>query len=183
MALSSSLLGVSVNCESVSLTVNGAANNYAIRIYLLGDTETLIYQEVDIDQNTAPVSTVNIHDLVDTLFNDLYNTNATLDTIIESVTSFDGIFKFTIDDGSEIATIYSIGTCSIDCCLAELIKNNLDCTCVDGNCCEDIKKAEKIFILLRAAIIDAANSDIVSATAKYNKASELCLNTPCNCNC
>ena len=183
MALTTSLLGVSVNCESVSVTVNGAADNYTVRIYLLGDTETLIYEEENIDQNTVTVSTINTQDLIDTQLNGLYSTNATLDAIIESVTSFNGIFKFTINDGSETATIYSIGTCSVDCCLANLIQDNLECACTTENCCEDIKKAEKIFILIKGAIVDAANGDIASAQLKYTKATELCDTTSCNCNC
>jgi len=184
MALAISLLGVSANCQSVSTTVTGSTANYALRVYLLeGEVETLIYQEADIDETSYPVTTVNIADLTNSTFNELYNTDPDLDLIIESITSFDGLFKVTIDDGDTTEIVYSIGTCSIDCCLANLIQNNLDCNCSGDDCCEDIKKAEKILILIRAAILDAANADIVGATEKYNKAVELCGATPCDCNC
>ena len=184
MALSISLLGVSANCQSVSTTVTGSTDNYTLRVYLLeGEAETLIYQEADIDETSSPVTTVTIEDLTNSTFNELYDTDPDLDIIIESVTSFDGLFKVTIDDGDTTERVYSIGTCSIDCCLANLIQANLDCTCTDGDCCEDIKKAEKILILTRAAILDCANGDIVGATEKYNKAVELCGSTPCDCNC
>ncbi len=112
--------------------------------------------------------------------------NAELDALIESITTFNGTFKFVFinaDDNTNTSTTYTVGTCSIDCCLANLIQANLDCTCTDGDCCEDIKKAEKILILSRAATLDAANGDIVGATEKYNKAVELCGSTPCDCNC
>lgn len=184
MALSISLLGVSANCQAVSTTVTGSTANYALRVYLLeGEVETLVYQEADIDETSYPVTTVNIADLTNSTFNELYDTDPDLDLIIESITSFDGLFKVTIDDGDTTEIVYSIGTCSIDCCLANLIQNNLDCNCSGDDCCEDIKKAEKILILTRAAILDAANADIAGATEKYNKAVELCGATPCDCNC
>ncbi len=186
MALSASLIGVTANCEGISsaITVSTAAN-YDLKIYLLeGDVETKIYQQVDIDEAVPANITITTQALLNSGVNDMYDSgNDELDAIIESITTFNGIFKVEIDDGTDTVQFYSVGTCSIDCCLANLIQANLDCTCTDGDCCEDIKKAEKILILTRAAILDGANGDIVGATEKYNKAVELCGSTPCDCNC
>lgn len=181
MALTASLLGVSANCEGISSAVTIFQENYDISIFLIeGDVETEIYRGVD---NNQEVNTISIHNLIDSNFNELYGVTDETDAIIEGVTSFNGIFKIEVTDGATTIDYYAIGTCSIDCCLANLIQNNLDCNCSGDDCCEDIKKAEKIFILVRAAILDAANADIAGATEKYNKAVELCGATPCDCNC
>jgi hypothetical protein len=181
MALTAEIIGVSANCNAISSGITLFEENYTISIFLIeGDVETEIYRGVD---NASEVNTVNIDNLTDSNFNEIYDVTAELDAIIEGVLSFNGIFKIEVTDEVDTVEYYSIGTCSIDCCLANLIQTNLDCTCTDGDCCEDIKKAEKIFILTRGAILDAANGDIAGATEKYNKAVEICDAQPCDCNC
>ena len=188
---------MSPNCTyaEFALYAGGATgnNDVFIDVYLVeGTVETKIFS-IDPDDDglggtygDTAIQKFPIAYLTDSL-NMLYNAgNDELDALIESITAFNGTFKFVFTDAidsTNTSTTYTVGTCSIDCCLANLIQTNLDCTCTDGDCCEDIKKAEKILILSRAATLDAANGDIAGATEKYNKAVELCGDTPCDCNC
>lgn len=181
MALSASLLNVSADCKAISSAVAIHIENYDISVFLIeGDVQTEIYRGVD---NSQEVNTVHVHNLIDSNFNELYGVSDETDAIIESITNFNGIYKIEVTDGTTTIDYYSVGTCAVDCCLANLIQTNLDCTCTNGDCCEDIKKAEKIFILIKGAILDAANADIAGATEKYNKAVEICDAQPCDCNC
>lgn len=199
MPASATLMTVSPNCENVDFHLSGGAINPTtggqvyINIYLVNEdgTETQIY-EGDPDVDTASDGTVNFNiDSLTSITNVLYDSgNATLDAIIEGITNFNGLFNFEFisNDGEEnyTASVYSLGTCSIDYCLANLVSSALDCSCDcdcnTDNCNAIIKRAEKILILITAATIDANNNDPASAILKYNKAAELCDET-CDCNC
>ena len=78
--------------------------------------------------------------------------------------------------------------CDIDCCLAKLTNELIDCACESS-----LAKAQKVFLLLQSAdyaIIQAndatttstRNGFISDAQSKYLKAKEVC-DDSCGCNC
>tara|TARA_Y100000816_G_scaffold286061_1_gene266596 strand:- start:12236 stop:12694 length:459 start_codon:yes stop_codon:yes gene_type:complete len=94
-----------------------------------------------------------------------------------------GVIRTVITDSKgfreEEATVV---TADIDCCIAKLVHDAINCTCKCDKCKEDLKLAEKIFLLLQAAEYDATLGITDGATDKYNKAKELCTER-CACGC
>jgi hypothetical protein len=194
MPTSASLLNLSPNCTSgyfylsgggISPTTGGAVY---INVYLVnGEVETKIY-EGDPDVNTTDTGAINFSvTSLTTNTNQLYDAgDDELDALIESIINFNGLFKFEFKSNEEevdyIASTYALGTCAIDCCMANLLGTVINCNCEGGDCHDVIRKIEKILILIRCAVVDAANGDIAAAQEKYNKAAELCDST-CDCNC
>jgi len=193
MALLGTLLGVSPNCKAAEFALYPGTSegnqDVLVNVYLVqGDLETQIYSnegnETPGTYFTTSIYKFTIENLVDDT-NTLYNTgeNEELDALIESITSLNGLFKFefiNVDDPDVIT--YTLGTCAIDCCMANLLGTVINCNCEGGDCHDVIRKIEKILILIRCAVVDAANRDIAAAQEKYNKAAELCDST-CDCNC
>lgn len=199
MPTAATLLTVSPNCENANFYLSGGGINPTtggqvyINIYLVNidGTQTKIY-EGDPDVDTANDGTVNFN--VSSLIsgtNMLYdNGNAELDAIIDGITSFNGLFNFEFisnyGETNYITTAYVLGTCSIDCCMANLVSSVIDCSCgcecEDDTCNATLKKVEKILVLIKCAVIDVTTGDTASALTKYNKALELCDST-CDCNC
>jgi hypothetical protein len=189
MSVLGSNLTVSPNCNSVSMdaTEYDGETGYIANLYLVeGDTTTQIFQSTA--QYSSPM-TITFENLTNSEVNLLYGQNETpteLDAIIEGITSFNGLFNFTLIDNIEEAVetpaSYVLGTCAIDCCMANLLNPVINCNCEGGDCHDTIRKIEKILILIRCAVVDAANGDIAAAQEKYNKAAELCDST-CDCNC
>ena len=199
MPTAATLLTVSPNCENADFYLSGGAINPTtggqvyINIYLVNTdgTETQIYEgNPDVDTYSDGTVNFNVSSLISGT-NTLYDAgNATLDAIIEGITSFNGLFnfEFTSNDGEVFytASTYILGICSVDCCMANLVSSVINCSC--GCDCEDdicnatLKKVEKILILIKCAVIDATTGDPASALTKYNKALELCDST-CDCNC
>lgn len=194
MALIGSLISVSPNCTGANLAVTNTNDDGTPdvlgSIYLVqGTEETKIYQSsnyVNIDTVNATNWLFNIEQLTDPTWNELYNAgDAELDALIESITNLNGLYKFvmTVDsENGEVKETYVLGTCAIDCCMANLLGTVINCNCEGGDCHDVIRKIEKILILIRCAVVDAANGDIAAAQEKYNKAAELCDST-CDCNC
>ncbi len=194
MALIGSLISVSPNCTGANLVVTNTNDigtpDVLGSIYLIqGTEETKIYQSlnyVNIDTVNATNWLFNIEQLTDPTWNELYNVgNTELDALIESITNLNGLYKFvmTVDnENGEFKETYVLGTCAIDCCMANLLGTVINCNCEGGDCHDVIRKIEKILILIRCAVVDAANGDIAAAQEKYNKAAELCDST-CDCNC
>jgi hypothetical protein len=194
MPTSASLINLSPNCTSgyfylsggeISPTVGGTVY---IDVYIVnGEVETKIYDgDPNIDTSLTGTINFNVNTLTDSS-NQLYDQgDAELDALIESITNFNGLFKFefTSNIGEEIftASTYALGTSAIDCCMANLLGTVINCNCEGGDCHDVIRKIEKILILIRCAVVDAANGDIAAAQEKYNKAAELCDST-CDCNC
>ena len=97
-----------------------------------------------------------------------------------------------IENGIEQVRKPLLNHCDIDCCLAKLTKELLDCACDCAKCSTVLAKAQKIFLLLDAANtgISVLNQSTVYATGahfldiyeKYNKAKELC-DASCGCDC
>jgi hypothetical protein len=194
MPTSASLINLNPNCTSGEFYLSGGAltpnagGAVYIDVYVVnGEVETKIYDgDPDIDTNTDSSINFNITSLTDST-NMLYDQgDAELDALIESITSFNGLFKFefTSNSGEDFytASTYALGTCAIDCCMANLLGPVINCNCEGGDCHDTIRKIEKILILIRCAVVDTANGDIAAAQEKYNKAVELCDST-CDCNC
>lgn len=191
MSFIASLVSVSPNCTGATIaalsSVQEGSPDLLGKIYLVeGSTETLIFQsELPINTNIGTWEFI-ISQLTDVNLNILYNAgNAELDALIESITNLNGLYKFEMiadDESNETHSCYALGTCAIDCCMANLLGTVINCTCGESECHDIIRKIEKILILIRCAVVDAANGDIASAQEKYNKAAELCDST-CDCNC
>jgi hypothetical protein len=191
MAFIASLLSVSPNCTGATIaalsSVQEGSPDLLGKIYLVqGEVETLIFEsELPINTNIETWEFI-ISQLTDTNLNVLYDAgNAELDALIESITNLNGLYKFEMiaDDMSvETHSCYVLVTCAIDCCMANLLGTVINCNCEGGDCHDVIRKIEKILILIRCAVVDAANGDIAAAQEKYNKAAELCDST-CDCNC
>ena len=94
-----------------------------------------------------------------------------------------GVVKTTINPAGEAAIVeYAVGTSEIDCCIAKLVNDAINCTCKCDKCKEDLKLAETIYLLLQAAVYDATLGLGGSAVDKYNKAKSMCVDN-CACGC
>lgn len=196
MPTSATLLSLSPNCKNADFYLSGGdivpnqGGSVYINVYLTDTTTglgTQIYQgDPDVNTNLDGTINFNISSLTDSS-NQLYNVgNAELDAIIEGIISFNGLFNFEfrgiVGEDVYTASTYTLGTCAIDCCMANLLGTVINCSCGEDECHDVIRKIEKILILIRCAVVDAANGDIAAAQEKYNKAAELC-DLTCDCNC
>ena len=96
---------------------------------------------------------------------------------------FNGVIAITDTVDTTAPTVYAIGAAEIYCCVAALVQSAIDCHCHCDRCDEDLRKAEKIDLLVKSAQ-HAAYSDlnITDAINKYNKAKDFCTET-CACGC
>ena len=96
---------------------------------------------------------------------------------------FNGVISITDTLDTLLPTTYVVGGAEIYCCIAALVQAAIDCHCHCDRCDEDLRKAEKIELLLKSAqhaTYSAAN--ITDAINKYNKAKDFCTET-CACGC
>ena len=94
-----------------------------------------------------------------------------------------GVVETSIKPAGGTAIIeYSVGTSEIDCCIAKLVNDAINCTCKCDKCKEDLKLAETIYLLLQAAMYDATLGLKGGAIDKYNKAKSMCVDN-CACGC
>ena len=84
--------------------------------------------------------------------------------------------------GGVVRTNLAVVTADIDCCIAKLTHDAINCTCKCDQCKEDLKLAEKIFLLIQSATYDASLGNEKSAQEKYNKAKSFCTER-CACGC
>ena len=77
---------------------------------------------------------------------------------------------------------YLIGTCELDCCVANLLQTSIDCACNCSKCDDDLRKAEKIHLLSESAKYAVTNNNITDAINKYKTAKSFCDET-CGCGC
>jgi hypothetical protein len=77
---------------------------------------------------------------------------------------------------------YLIGTCELDCCVADLLQTSIDCACNCSKCDDDLRKAEKIHLLSESAKYAVINNNITDAINKYKTAKSFCDET-CGCGC
>ena len=95
-----------------------------------------------------------------------------------------GVVKSTIYNpgGGVERTQATVVTADIDCCIAKLVHDAINCTCKCDQCKEDLKLAERIFLLIQSATYDATLGNTTSAQHKYNKAKSFCTER-CACGC
>tara|TARA_R110000851_G_scaffold33102_2_gene88242 strand:+ start:1429 stop:1920 length:492 start_codon:yes stop_codon:yes gene_type:complete len=72
--------------------------------------------------------------------------------------------------------------CDIDCCLAKLTNELIDCACDCAKCSSALAKAQKIFLLIKSAEYALTQGNLLDAHNKYIKAKEICDNS-CGCDC
>lgn len=112
---------------------------------------------------------------------------------IANLGSKNGLFVVRlIEDGVEQVRKPLLNHCDIDCCLAKLTNELLDCACDCAKCASSLAKAQKIFLLLDAAnvAVDLINQPnqyaggayLEDIYEKYSKAKELC-DGSCGCEC
>jgi hypothetical protein len=96
---------------------------------------------------------------------------------------FNGVITITEIGDITAPTMYAIGTAEIYCCVAALVQAAIDCHCHCDRCDEDLRKAEKIDLLIKSAQHSAYSSvNVTDAINKYNKAKDFCTET-CACGC
>lgn len=96
---------------------------------------------------------------------------------------FNGVISITDTVDSLKPTGYSVGACEIYCCIAALVQAAIDCHCHCDRCDEDLRKAEKIDLLIKSAKHSTySDSNITDAINKYKKAKDFCTET-CACGC
>lgn len=94
-----------------------------------------------------------------------------------------GVVRTSIQEvGGQTRLEYTVGTSEIDCCIAKLVNDAINCTCKCDKCKEDLKLAETIYLLLQAAMYDATLGAVQGAIDKYNKAKSMCVDN-CACGC
>jgi len=106
-------------------------------------------------------------------------------TFISTITADTrGVNRVTVKDGkgSVIKTYISVGSAEIDCCIAKLVHDAINCTCKCNKCKEDLERAQTIRLLLQSAQYESTLGLTESVQHKYNKAKELCVEV-CACGC
>lgn len=102
-----------------------------------------------------------------------------------------GIFQITVTEGSTSVYSGELGKCELDCCIAKKVDSLLGCDCECTKCSGTLETANRVMLLIQAIETDlsqiggdVANNTAIytNATAKYNKALELCSDS-CGCNC
>jgi hypothetical protein len=93
-----------------------------------------------------------------------------------------------LQDGTVVDSSGLVVACDIDCCLASLTEELIDCSCECPKCSITLAKAQKIFLLLKSAntsagLYNLANLGYIeNAYNKYLKAKEMCTGS-CGCDC
>ena len=109
--------------------------------------------------------------------------NSAVEVTYEPSNALVGVIKITVTGTSNVDTFYTVGTCEIDCCIASLVKDSIECKCQCDRCKDDLLRANKIKLMLEGAKYAAeADGDYSSAVDMYNKAKALCTEV-CACGC
>lgn len=106
-------------------------------------------------------------------------------TFISTVTADTrGVNRVTVKDSNNnlVKTFISVGSAEIDCCIAKLVHDAINCTCRCNKCKEDLERAQTIRLLLQAAQYESTLGLVESVQDKYKKAKELCVEV-CACGC
>lgn len=95
-----------------------------------------------------------------------------------------GVVRVRIKDaaGGVVREYLTVGVADIDCCIAKLVHDAINCTCKCNKCKEDLDRAQTVRLLLQAAKYEAKLGLVESVSDKYNKAKELCTEV-CACGC
>lgn len=111
--------------------------------------------------------------------------NDAVEVTYEPSNALVGVITVTVTDTdtNNVDTFYTVGTCEIDCCIASLVKDSIECKCQCDRCKDDLLRANKIKLMLEGAKYAAeADGDYSSAVDMYNKAKALCTEV-CACGC
>lgn len=104
-------------------------------------------------------------------------------TSVEAAETFNGVITIDALNGSAVSIEkYTVGTCELDCCIATLVNDAINCTCECDRCDEDLHRAEKVHLLAESAKYSAINNNVTNAINKYTKAKEFCTEV-CACGC
>lgn len=88
-----------------------------------------------------------------------------------------------INEQNQVERTYlTVGTAQIDCCIAKLVHDAINCTCKCDKCKEDLQRAQTIRLLVQSAKYEASAGLENSAVEKYNQASDMCTEV-CACGC
>jgi len=95
-----------------------------------------------------------------------------------------GVSRVTVRDKKNVVlkTYITVGSAEIDCCIAKLVHDAINCTCRCNKCKEDLERAQTIRLLLQAAQYESTLGLVDSVQEKYKKAKELCVEV-CACGC
>lgn len=120
--------------------------------------------------------------------------NASVVTPVDNLSISNGVVKIEFYDSSNIldGTGSVLLHCDIDCCLAKLTNELIDCACDCARCASSLAKAQKVFLLIKSAEYALTQANLTSGTTqtgyledaynKYTKAKEICDNS-CGCDC
>ena len=95
-----------------------------------------------------------------------------------------GVSKVIIKNskGAVVKSYVTVGTAEIECCIAKLVTDSINCTCKCDKCKEDLQRAQTIRLLLQAAQYEASLGLTITTQEKFNKAKQLCTEV-CACGC
>ena len=93
-----------------------------------------------------------------------------------------GVNRVTVTDtkGAAIKTYVSIGSAEIDCCIAKLVHDAINCTCKCNKCKEDLDRLKLSDYCSRQ--LATMHTLTPGENDKYYKAKELCTEV-CACGC
>lgn len=182
-------LEISPDCKTLTLVINQDPNtncNDAILHYQYTNNTTGFAPTEDIyNDDTCGAYADNgipAYYYEDSVTGNWY-TQLTAETIGE--TSLNGVITISIYDPVNAGfdfQISAVGSCELDCCIASLVQDAIDCTCKCEKCNEDLATAQKVHLLAESAKYSALNANLQDAIDKYNKAKDFCTAT-CACGC
>tara|TARA_B100000035_G_C21014280_1_gene561040 strand:+ start:724 stop:1185 length:462 start_codon:yes stop_codon:yes gene_type:complete len=88
-----------------------------------------------------------------------------------------------IDNFNNVQKSYvTVGSAQIDCCIAKLVHDAINCTCKCDQCKKDLRRAQTIRLLIESAKYEATLGLEATTIEKYNKALSMCTEV-CACGC
>lgn len=95
-----------------------------------------------------------------------------------------GVTKVEVIDNFGVVqkSYISVGSAQIDCCIAKLVHDAINCTCKCDQCKKDLRRAQTIRLLIESAKYEATLGLADSTVEKYNKALSMCTEV-CACGC
>lgn len=178
-------LEISPDCKSFVLVVNadpsdcGLYNHYQYTNNTTGFVHT---EDIYDDDNCGSSGDNGIpayytYDAV----NGVWWTQITSEDIGET---FNGVITISIYQPGTNQDFYisAVGSCELDCCIASLTQDAIDCSCKCQKCNEDLLTAQKVHLLAESAKYSAINGNLQDAISKYNSAKGFCTAT-CACGC
>ena len=95
-----------------------------------------------------------------------------------------GVTKVEIMDSfnAVVKSYVTVGSAQIDCCIAKLVHDAINCTCKCDQCNKDLRRAQTIRLIIESAKYEATLGLADTTVEKYNKALSLCTEV-CACGC